>query len=210
MSTEPDRPLRIAVLASRSGTTLQALIDACEQRELSARIVLVISNNSASGAMARASRHGIPAAHLSSRTHADPVALDRAIAGCLGQQAPDLVVLAGYMKKLGAHTLGAYRGRVINTHPALLPRHGGEGMYGERVHAAVIAGGDALTGVSIHLVDAGYDTGAVLAQREVPVEPGDDAARLAARVQAVEKPLLIAVLNRIARGEIALPASGRL
>jgi phosphoribosylglycinamide formyltransferase-1 len=202
--TSSNSKLRIAVLASGSGTTLQAVIDACEHGDLDADVVLVIGNNSASGSMARATSHSIPAVHLSGRTHPDPDALDRAIAKALDERHPDIVLLAGYMKKLGRHTLEAYRGRVINTHPSLLPRFGGRGMYGSRVHAAVIAAGDAETGVSVHLVDSEYDTGRVLAQKAVAVEPGDDAAALAARVQAAEKPFLVEVLQRIASGEIRL------
>ena len=198
------RKLRIAVLASGSGTTLQAVIDAVEGSRLDAVIVLVISNNSGSGAMARAARHGIPGVHLSGRTHPDPAALDRAIAAALEASGADLVLLAGYMKKLGPHTLAAYRGRIINTHPSLLPRHGGQGMYGGRVHAAVIAAGERRSGVSVHLVDAEYDTGRVLAQREVAVAPDDDAESLAARVQSVERPFLVEVLQRIADGRIEL------
>lgn len=202
--TKAGRKLRIAVLASGAGTTLQAVIDACASGGLAAEIVLVLSNNSGSGAIERAESHGIPVRHLSGRTHADPEALDRAIAATLKAHAPDLVLLAGYMKKLGAHTLAAYRGRIINTHPALLPRHGGQGMYGSRVHAAVIAAGEAETGVSVHLVDGSYDTGRVLAQRSVPVEAGDDAASLAERVQAVERHFLVEVLNGVATGTISL------
>jgi len=198
------RKLRIAVLASGSGTTLQAVIDACEQGTLPGEVVLVISNNSGSGAMQRATRHGIPACHLSGVTHGGDDALDRAIAAALREHTPDIVLLAGYMKKLGPHTLSAYRGRVINTHPSLLPHHGGKGMYGSRVHTAVVTAGEKVTGISVHLVDADYDTGVVLARREVPVEPGDDAATLAARVQAVERPFLVEVLAAIARGEIEL------
>jgi phosphoribosylglycinamide formyltransferase-1 len=203
-SPEAAQPLRIAVLASGSGTTLQAVIDATENGELDARVVAVISNNSASGALERARRHGIPPHHLSSRTHADPDALDRAIAAALATHRPDLVLLAGYMKKLGAHTLRAYRGRILNTHPSLLPRHGGAGLYGGRVHAAVIAAGERTTGVSVHLVDGDYDTGPVIAQCEVPVEKRDDATTLAARVQAVERGFLIQVLQGIADRSIAL------
>ena len=166
--------------------------------------MLVISNNSASGAIQRAARHGIATCHLSGVTHGDDDALDRAIAAALAEHMPDVVLLAGYMKKLGRHTLAAYRGRVINTHPSLLPRHGGKGMYGSRVHAAVVAAREKVTGVSVHLVDGDYDTGAVLARREVAVEPGDDAATLATRVQAVERPFLVEVLAAIARGEIEL------
>ncbi|MGD8340539.1 MAG: phosphoribosylglycinamide formyltransferase [Gammaproteobacteria bacterium] len=199
--------LRIAVLASGSGTTLQAVVDACEHGTLHGEVVLVISNNSASGAMQRAARHGIASLHLSSRTHADPAALDRAIAGALGDAAPDIVLLAGYMKKLGPETLAACGGRVINTHPSLLPKYGGQGMYGGHVHAAVIESGDSATGISVHLVDGDYDTGAVLAQREVPVAPEDDAESLAQRVQATERPFLVEVLQQIASGSIRLPAN---
>lgn len=196
--------LRIAVLASGSGTTLQAVIDACESGALDAQIVVVISNNSGSGAIARARRHGIAAVHLSGRTHPQADALDHAIAGALGKHEPDLVLLAGYMKKLGPHTLAAYRGRIINTHPSLLPKFGGKGMYGRRVHAAVLEAGEAVTGISVHIVDGDYDTGRVLARREVEVDSGDDATRLAARVQAVERSFLIEVLQDIACGRIDL------
>jgi len=196
--------LRIAVLASGSGTTLQAVIDACEDGLLHGRVVVVISNNSGSGAMARAARYRIPCAHLSSQTHQDPDRLDRKIAESLREHSPDVVLLAGYMKKLGPHTLEAYRGKVINTHPSLLPKFGGRGMYGQHVHTAVIEAGEATTGISVHLVDADYDTGRVLAQREVPVEGGDDAAALAGRVQSVERPFLIDVLQRIALGDLKL------
>lgn len=196
--------LRIAVFASGSGTTLQAVIDACDGGSLAGQIVVVISNNSGSGALARAARHRIPCIHLSSQTHADAESLDRKIADTLREYSPNIVLLAGYMKKLGPHTLEAYRGKVINTHPSLLPKFGGRGMYGKHVHTAVIEAGDRSTGISVHLVDGDYDTGRVLAQREVPVEPGDDASALAGRVQSVERPFLIEVLSRIAAGDLNL------
>jgi len=196
--------LRIAVLASGSGTTLQAVIDACESGELAAEVVLVISNNSGSGAAARAARHALPFVHLSGQTHPAAESLDRAITAALEARSPDVVLLAGYMKMLGPHTLEAYRGRIINTHPSLLPDFGGQGMYGANVHAAVIAAGAGRSGVSVHLVEAGYDTGRVLAQKTIAVAPGDDAETLAARVQAIEKPFLIEVLQRIADGDLSL------
>ena len=198
------RKLRIGVLASGSGTTLQAVIDACEAGELDANVVVVISNNSGSGAIERAARHGIEHRHLSLRTHPDAVALDRAIADTLRDFSPDVVLLAGYMKKLGPHTLAAYRGRIINTHPSLLPKYGGRGMYGMHVHQAVIESGDEQTGVSVHLVDADYDTGPVLAQREIDVSGVDNAGELARRVQAMERPFLVEVLQEIASGAIVL------
>lgn len=199
--------LRIGVLASGAGTTLQAVIDACESRALAADVVAVIGNNSQSGAAERAARHAIPFYHLSGRTHADAQRLDAAIRDVLLEREVDLVVLAGYMKKLGPRTLSEFFGRIINTHPSLLPKYGGRGMYGARVHAAVVAAGETETGISVHLVDEDYDTGRVLAQKIVPVEPDDDAASLAARVQRYERPFLVEVLKRIADGDIELPVS---
>lgn len=208
--TEPSsEPLRIAVLASGAGTTLQAVIDACEAGTLNGTVVVVISNNSGSGARARAARHGIPFAHLSTVTHPDAASLDAAIRDVLAESRPDVVLLAGYMKKLGPETLARFDGRVINTHPSLLPKHGGQGMYGRRVHAAVVAAGDSHSGISVHLVDGDYDTGRVLAQRMVEVRPGDDADSLGARIQSHERPFLIDVLQRIARGDITLPTGSR-
>lgn len=209
MSESVSERLRIAVLASGAGTTLQAVIDACDAGTLNGEVVVVISNNSASGARERAIRHGIPFVHLSGMTHPDPVSLDAAIRDALARYRPDVVLLAGYMKKLGPETLAHFAGRVINTHPSLLPRHGGQGMYGRRVHEAVVADGDRESGISVHLVDDDYDTGEVLAQCKVEVLPGDDADSLGARVQSHERPFLIEVLQRIARRDITLPVDGR-
>ena len=197
-------PLRIGVLASGAGTTLQAVIDACAAGKLPAVVAVVIGNNSGAGAFERARRHGIADVHLSAVTHPDARALDAAVRDTLRAHCVDLVLLAGYMKKLGPATLEAFPGRIVNTHPALLPKHGGKGLYGSRVHAAVLASGARTTGVSVHVVDADYDTGRVLAQREVPVEPGDDVATLTMRVQAVEREFLVEVLQRIAVGAIRL------
>ena len=118
----------------------------------------------------------------------------------------EVVALAGYMKKLGPRTLGAYRNRVLNVHPALLPKFGGWGMYGDRVHAAVLASGDRVSGVSVHLVDEEYDRGPVISQVEVPVLPDDTPETLAARVLAQEHTLYPKTLQRIASGEIDLSA----
>jgi phosphoribosylglycinamide formyltransferase 1 len=111
------------------------------------------------------------------------------------------------MKKLGPRVLRAHGGRILNTHPALLPKFGGQGMYGNRVHEAVLASGDAETGASIHLVDSEYDTGPVLARCRVPVMPGDSVAALAERVQARERELVVETLARLADGVLKLPAA---
>lgn len=197
-------PLRIGVLASHEGTTLQAILDACAAGEITAQVVTVISNNSDSGALRRARAAGTQAVHLSSKTHPEPGALDAAIIEALTAQQADVVMLAGYMKKLGPALLERYRGRILNTHPALLPKFGGHGMYGMRVHEAVLRAGETESGSSVHLVDAEYDTGRVLAQTQVPVETDDTPEALAQRVQAAERRLLVSVLGQIAQGQYGL------
>lgn len=195
----------IAVLASHFGSTLQALLDAHHAGRVVVTPRLVISNNSGSEALRRAERAGIAAVHLSTATHPGPDELDRAIVATLEAHGIDLVVLAGYMKKLGRGVLERYSGRILNTHPALLPKFGGKGMYGLRVHEAVLAAGERESGATIHLVDDEYDTGPAIAQARVPVFPSDDAEALAERVQRVEKQLLVETLDALGRGELTLP-----
>ncbi len=183
---------------------MQAVLDACASGRLDALPAVVISNNSSSGAMERARCAGIPAIHLSSATHADPEALDEVVARTLDEHGVQLVLLLGYMKKIGPRTLDLYRGRILNIHPALLPKHGGQGMYGKHVHQAVLEAGEKVTGVTIHLVDDRYDTGAIVAQSTVPVLAGDDVNTLAARVLDREHSLLVETLEGILSGGIHL------
>jgi phosphoribosylglycinamide formyltransferase 1 len=197
--------MNIAVLASHEGTTLQAVLDACAAGTIAARVVLAISNNADSGALRRARAAGVQTLHLSGRTHPDPEELDRAMGAALERHDTDLVLLAGYMKRLGPQTLERFAGRVLNTHPALLPRFGGRGMYGAHVHRAVLASGERSSGASIHLVDQAYDTGPVLAQVTVPVERSDTVETLAARVQQAERAQLVKVLGEFASGKRELP-----
>lgn len=202
-------PLRIGVLASGEGTTLQAILDACAADEIPVRVAAVVSNNSDSGALRRARAASSQAVHLSGKTHPEPGALDRAMIAALEGAGVEAVMLAGYMKKLGPALLEKFRGRIINTHPALLPKFGGHGMYGMYVHEAVLQAGETESGASVHLVEAEYDTGRVLAQAAVPVLPDDTAATLAARVQERERRLVIEVLGQIARGELLLEGMAR-
>ena len=199
--------LRLGILASHAGTTMQAILDACASGELDADVRVVIGNNSRSGAMERARSAGIPAIHVSRTTHPDETALDRAILAALTDHDVNLVVLAGYMKRLGHLTLSHYAGRVLNTHPALLPKFGGRGMYGDRVHEAVLAAGENVSGATVHVVDGEYDTGPILSQVTVPTLHGDTFATLRDRVREAERLHYIAVLGRIAGGNIALPRS---
>jgi phosphoribosylglycinamide formyltransferase-1 len=196
--------MNVGVLASHEGTTLQSLLDAFSSGRIQGRVAVVVSNNGDSGALGRARQAGVQAVHLSSKTHEDPAALDAAILGVLVAADVDVVFLAGYMKKLGPLVLRACR--ILNTHPALLPRFGGPGMYGDRVFEAVLKAGEAESGVSIHLVDADYDTGAIVRQCRVPVFRGDSLDDLKARVRAREKEFVVETLGQIAKGEIRLVA----
>jgi phosphoribosylglycinamide formyltransferase-1 len=191
--------MRIGVLASHEGSVLQAMLDACDDARIAARIVLVISNNSESGALRRARDAGIVTRHLSSATHTDPTALDRAFVDSLDAANVDLVVLAGYMKRLGPAMLGRYAGRLLNTHPSLLPKFGGAGFYGRHVHDAVLASGERETGATVHWVVGDYDTGPIIAQTRLVVSADDTAESLEAKVKSVERTLLIDTLATLAR-----------
>jgi len=199
------RPLPIAIVGSHAGTNMQAIVDACEAGRLPVRVAVVVSNNSRSGVAERAVRHGLPFVHISALTHPGEGAADRAMAEVMAEHGAELVVLAGYMKKLGPATLKRFAGRILNTHPALLPKFGGQGMYGDRVHAAVIAARETESGPTVHVVDGDYDTGPVLTQVRVPVLPDDTVETLSERVKDAERPLLVQTIGRVATGELELP-----
>lgn len=184
---------------------MQAIIDACKARRLDAVPCVMICNNSEATALQRARAEGVPGYHISGMTHPGE-AEDAEILRVLRAHGVDTVILAGYMKKLGPRTLRAYQGRILNIHPALLPKHGGAGMFGKRVHEAVLAAEETITGVTIHVVDGQYDHGQILAQCEVPVLAGDTADSLAARVLAHEHRLYPETLQKISDGRIQLPA----
>ena len=197
--------MNIGFLASHGGSNMQAIIDACKSGALQAKPAVVISNNKESKALERARNEGIPSFYLSGKTHPDPDELDKTILDTFLKHGVDIIALAGYMKKLGPRTLGHFKGRVLNIHPALLPKFGGAGMYGILVHQAVIAAKEKESGVTIHIVDEHYDTGPILAQVRVPVMPDDTPEILAARVLEQEHILYTATLQRIVTGEITLP-----
>lgn len=195
----------IAVLASGEGTTLQAVLDACAAGRVPARVGVVISNNRTAGALRRARAAAVPARHLSALTAGGEAAVDQLLRDTLLEFDAQWVLLAGYMKRLGPLTLAAFAGRIMNTHPALLPEFGGRGMYGMNVHRAVLAAGRSESGATVHWVDATYDTGAMIRQVRVPVETGDSAESLAARVQAAERELVVEVLAAAASGRLKPP-----
>ena len=193
----PYKKLRLGALASGGGTNLQAIIDACKRGDLNAEVCVVISNNSASRALQRARSEGIPTYHLSSVTHPKSDELDKAICSALEAHDVHMVLLAGYMRLLGPATLDRYRNRVLNSHPALLPKFGGKGMYGSHVHQAVLDAGETVTGVTIHYVDEQYDHGETLAQCQVPVLPDDTLETLEERVKERERRFWIETLSSI-------------
>ena len=188
--TERKGPVRVAVLVSGGGTNLQALLDALHDSPL-ARVARVISNRPDAGALARAGRAGVPTTVL--RDPGDPAELQSALAGA------ELVVLAGYLKLVHASVVARFRGRMINIHPALLPDFGGPGMYGRRVHEAVLASGAKESGVTVHFVDDAFDRGEIIAQERVPVRPNDTPETLAARVLEAEHRLLPKVVLQLAK-----------
>ena len=195
--------MRVAVLASGGGTNLQALLDTC-RGSAPARVVLVACNKPDAGALDRARKAGVD-------THVieDP-ADGPAMTAVLAQYKVDLVVLAGYLKLIPEAVVAAFEGRMINIHPALLPAFGGPGMYGMRVHRAVLAAGATISGPTVHLVSAEYDRGQIVAQWPVPVAADDTAETLQERVLAIEHQILPAVvLNAaIAGGVTRLLAKG--
>jgi phosphoribosylglycinamide formyltransferase-1 len=190
--------ITLAIFASGAGTTAQAVIDACASGRIDGRVGLVVSNNAAAQVLERAAAASIPTRHISARTDPDPDARERAMLAALAEAGVTHVLLAGYMKKLPNAVLEAYPGRVYNTHPALLPAYGGRGMYGDHVHAAVLADRQQRSGATVHLVTDEYDSGPIVAQTEVDVLPADDVATLGERVRAAERELVVEVLAAVA------------
>jgi phosphoribosylglycinamide formyltransferase-1 len=199
---------QLGLLASHRGSNVRAVIEACRDGRLRSRPAVVISNNGDAEVLATARAAGVPAVHVGGPAVADPAVRDRAILSALRDHGADLVLLLGYLRLLGLETLAAYAGRTLNTHPALLPRHGGQGLYGVRVHQAVLAAGDRETGVTLHHVTARYDEGAAIAQCRVPVLPGDTPGALAARVLAREHGFLVESLAALEAGYLRLDPGG--
>ena len=197
---------RVAVLASGGGTNLQAILDYLDAQHgaPAMAVALVASDRAAAGALERARRHGVPAMALDAGQRGD------GMAAILESHAIDYIALAGYLRVVPVAVTRQWRGRIVNVHPSLLPSFGGAGMYGIRVHQAVIAAGVRVTGVTVHFVDEEYDRGPIIAQSPVPVLPGDTPETLAQRVLSVEHTLYPIALDAVARGRVTLGADGRV
>lgn len=189
--------INLAVFASGSGTTLQAIIDSIENKKLDAKISIVVSNNPDAYALERARKAGIPTYIITSKGIEN---IDNELSEVLKKYEIDLIVLAGYLRKIGDKLLARYR--IINTHPSLLPKFGGKGMHGMHVHQAVIDAGEKISGVTVHFVNDEYDSGSIIRQTIVEVLDTDDAESLSAKVQKAEKVQLIEVLNDFSKGVI--------
>jgi phosphoribosylglycinamide formyltransferase-1 len=194
--------LAVGVFASGRGSNFQAILKAIEAGRLEARIVVLISNKQDAGALEIARGAGIPTSVISKPLFESREAFIQTMLQTLETHGVDTIVLAGYMKKIPPEVVNAYRNRILNIHPALLPSFGGKGMYGMHVHEAVLQAGCKVSGVTVHLVDEVYDRGPIVAQRCVPVEPGDGPGDLAARVLSVEHQLYAEALQLFAQGRV--------
>ncbi len=188
---------RLAVFISGSGTNLQSIMDCCADGTIPGEVVLVVSNKPDVQGLVRAQKAGINAVVHRRKKFPDGKAADEHLLQLLTRHEIDIIALAGYLKLLPPQVVRKYRNRILNIHPALLPKYGGKGMYGHRVHEAVLASGDSESGVTIHLVDEIYDHGKIVAQEKVPILPGDTPDDLAARVLAVEHQLYPRVLKKL-------------
>ena len=189
--------LRIAVLVSGGGTNLQSIIDAVEVGTLKSQIVAVISNKEEAYGLVRARKHQIPAYFINPKEED----YDEKLLTCLKENEIDLVVLAGYLKIINQTLIDAFKGRIINIHPSLLPKFGGKGFYGLRVHEAVLAAGEQESGATVHYVDAGVDTGEIILQRSLKVLTEDTAWTLQKRIlEQIEHKILVEAIQNIERG----------
>ena len=203
----------VALFASGSGSNVAALLEHRYAGPVRPDYRCLIGNNSDAGVMALARGRGLPCYHVSSRTHPRPEAFSARLQEILHGHGIELIVLAGYLKRLSAELVRRWRGRILSIHPALLPRHGGAGMYGLAPHRAVLAAGELETGVTVHWVTEEYDAGSILLQRVVAVHDGDTAETLARRVLAVEHDTYWRAVEQaateLAAGTPAAPRGGR-
>lgn len=204
MTRAASPPLRLAVFASGGGSNFQAILDAIARGDLAASIALCVSNKSEAGVLAKAAKAHIPTTVLDPSAFADEADYLTALSKTLAAHDVNFIALAGYMRKIPEAVVHAFAGRMLNIHPALLPAFGGKGMYGKRVHEAVIAAGVKESGATVHLVNEEFDTGPIVLQASVPVLPDDTAQTLAARVLKVEHRIYPAALQLFAENRIQL------
>ena len=197
-------PLRVAVLLSGEGTSLENLFEQIESGALNAQIVAVISSKENAGGLERARRRGVPALAVPRNQYPGSGKFNDAIHAELDRHAVDLVACLGFLSPF--ETRGKFDGRAINVHPALIPAFCGKGYYGQRVHEAVLAAGATATGATVHFIDDEYDSGPIILQEEVPVHSDDTAASLADRVQVAERRLVPKAIQLFADNQLTIEA----
>lgn len=197
-------PLRLVAFGSGRGSNIDAIYAEIKANRLDAEIVGVISNNSTCGVMEKARERGIAAFHVSRKKFTDNQQFEQNLLSILKELKTELIVLAGYMKKIPNAVIKAYSNRILNIHPALLPAFGGKGLYGHYVHEAVLDYGAKVSGATVHLVDAEYDTGPPVIQECVPVCGTDTPETLAARVLEVEHRILPQAVHLFAKDRISI------
>lgn len=193
-----ERKLKLAVFISGGGTNLQALINACKKPDFPAEISLVVSNTPNAYGLRRAQEAGIECSTVNHRSYDTREAFEKAIEDAMSWHAVDLICLAGFMRILTPGFINRWKGKIINTHPSLLPKYGGEGMYGEKVHEAVLAAGEKESGCTIHYVIPEVDKGEIIVQKTVPVFESDTPQLLAARVLMQEHTAYPEAVKKIA------------
>ena len=202
-------PIRLAIFASGRGSNFLAILEAIDSDRLDAEVKVVVSNNPDAGALETARHRNIPAEVINKKNFPEREGFVRSLLEILEKYQTELVILAGYMKKIPPEVVARYPNRILNIHPALLPSFGGKGMYGHHVHEAVLAQGCRVSGVTVHLVDEVYDRGPIVAQRCVVVEEGDTPEILAARVLKTEHQIFAEAIQLFAEGRVRV-ADGRV
>lgn len=195
---------RITVLASGGGTNFQAVVDGCRSGYIDGEVSLLVYNRRDAYARERAGQAGVPAHYINRIAEGSVEAMQRKVHELLCSSGIDIIVLAGYLEKLGADTVAKWSGRIVNTHPSLIPKFCGQGYFGHHVHSAVLAAGEKESGCTIHLVDENYDTGPVVFRQKVPVLPDDTPETLAARILPVEHELLQKTVKLLCEDRIAV------
>ena len=194
--------MKISFLASHGGSAAKHIISAIRENIIVAEVGLVITNNRNSDIYRWCKDDAIEVIHISGSTHPVETENDRAIRQQLLAVETDLIILSGYMKKIGPITLECYANKILNIHPSLLPRHGGKGLYGDRVHESVLKSGDKQSGATVHFINAEYDEGPIIAQQKVNVIEGETVVSLKKKVQAIEGELFLNSIKQILQGRI--------
>ncbi len=189
--------MKISFLASHGGSAAKHIIKSIREKELDAQIGIVITNNKNSAIYQWCIDNQVDVVHLSGKTHPELDAEDKAIHEELVKAKTNLIVLSGYMKKIGSNTLTEYANKILNIHPSLLPRHGGKGLFGDKVHDSVIKSGDLQSGATVHFINEEYDEGPVVAQKKIDLGDGETSKSLKAKVQAIECELYLNSIKQI-------------